>query len=134
MICLFDLLKRERPSCCHRVGIVGRLESALSEQYFAMSLVEVKIVLKATLSFFKIGFRLIKGERKMIECDDDISCLIDLFIGSLLKALCSTKEKMCPFKPAHRFYFQRGSQRTDRIGTCGKQNTPVPSLGKTVAH
>src|SRR5438309_273572 len=70
----------------------------------------------------------------MIERNNNIASLIDLFIRSLLKALCSAKEKRGSFEEAHHFYFDRGCQRTDSMSTCGQQNAPVASLGKIWTH
>src|SRR5260370_10937454 len=97
-----------------------------------MGLVEIEVLGKATLCFFKIGSCLINGKRKMIEGDDDISCLIDIFIGRLLEALCSTKQQLCAFDEPHRFDFDRDCQRTNSIGTRRNQNASVAPLGKIV--
>jgi len=43
-------------------------------------LIDVKVINKTALSFLNIGSSLIKGKRKMVECHDNISCLIDLFV------------------------------------------------------
>src|SRR6266496_944312 len=131
---LLNLLNREQPGSGDRVGVVGREHSTLGEQGLAMGLVEVEIVHKAALCFFNIGSCLIEGKRKMIERDDNISCLIDLFISSMPKALRSTKQKLCAFEKAHCFHFDGGSQRTNGIGAGGQQNAAVAEFRKVVAH
>ena len=52
----------------------------------------------------------------------------------MFKALRSTKEKLRAFDQAHRFYFDRGCQRTNCIGARGKQNAPVTLLGEIFTH
>ena len=85
--------------------------------------------------FFDVRPCLIQGEWKMVERYNNISCQIELFIGSILKELCSSKQKLCTFDEPHRFNFNRCCERTNGIGTCRKQNASfVATWGKIVLY
>ena len=70
----------------------------------------------------------------MIERYDNSSGLNDLFIGSVLKALRSTKQKLCAFEETHSFDFDGGCQQTNGMGACGQHNAPVALVRKIVAY
>src|SRR2546428_9237863 len=133
-ITLLNLLKGKRPSCGDRMGIVGREHATLGKQGLPMGPVEVEIVNKAALCFFNIRSCLINSQRKMIECDDNIFSLIDLFIRSVLKTLRSTKQQVCTFEQVHFFDFDGGGQRSNGMSAGSQQNTPVTSLRKIITY
>src|ERR1700730_15861151 len=99
-----------------------------------MVLIDIKVVSETAQCFFNIGSCLIEGKRKMIKRYNNIPCLIDLFIGSVLKALHPAKQKLCAFEETHCFYFDRGCQRTDSVGARSQQNAPITLLRKIVAY
>src|SRR5437763_15299856 len=93
-----------------------------------MGLKRLQVVIIAAFRFFDVCASLVKRERKMIQRHHNIASRVDFFIGCVLKALCSTKQEMCSLDEAHGSYFDRGSKRTDSIGSRRDQNASVTSL------
>src|SRR5260370_32899428 len=129
----FDLSKRERPSGCDRVGLVGRQHPALGEHRFAMVLIDLEIDNKTTLGFVDICTCLIKSEWETIKSNCYIGCFVLFFIRSLL-ALCTVQQELRSFPQAHILHFDgRCINRSSRLGTCREQNAPLAMLREKIA-
>src|SRR5712692_44808 len=77
---LFHFLEGERPGRCYRVWIIGELRAAPGKEVFAMDLIDLEVISKATACFFDIRASLVKRQREEIEGNHNIGRLIPLFI------------------------------------------------------
>src|SRR5579859_6954270 len=95
-----------------------------------MVLIDLEVVIEVTVRFFYIGSSLIKRKREAIKNTNNLPGRLQFLIRKRFNTLCTTKEQLCAFGEIHILHFERPSERSDRIGTCGQQNTSPACLGK----
>jgi len=93
-------------------------------------LIDLQVVSQAASRLFQVGSRLVDGQGKLAQGQDNRAGILPFLLRSITLAACPAQQELDALRQRQRVHFQRRGQGTHRAGSRGEQDAALALDGQ----